>query len=116
MARAAIRLDDAQDGRWPPICVVTGVPAKGRRPKQFVSAPDWTWAVLLLSAFWWLLSLFGASRDVTVKLPVAGEHVSVRKVKGHLRGDWLWLRGVHPDFAAALGRQYAHLPPAERPI
>jgi hypothetical protein len=36
-------------------------------------------------------------------------------IGGHWQRDWIWLTGLHPDFAGALGAQYHDLPRDQQP-
>jgi hypothetical protein len=113
--QAAVRVDDAIAGRFPAICVKTGRPATGTRRKTFITSSGWTWVLLLWGLFPWFLTRFYSSRTVTVDLPISDGVGGLLTMSGRVEGAWLWLGGVHEDFARALGRQYAHLPKGELP-
>jgi len=38
--KAAIRIEDAEAGKFPEICVKTGLPATGTRRRTFTTSPD----------------------------------------------------------------------------
>ncbi|MCP4306278.1 MAG: hypothetical protein GY788_15705 [bacterium] len=113
--KAAIRVTDAEAGRFPDICIKTGTPAKSTKQKTFTSAPDWTWLLLLLGFLPWLFSIFASSRSIVVQLPVADQAERLGKVTGRIDGPWLWLGGVDKRFARELGRMYADLSNDELP-
>jgi len=75
-----------------------------------------TWLLLLWGLLPWLLSLFASSRSVTVHLPVSEAAGSLWTVTGRLDGTWLWLGGVHEEFARELGHMYADLPKDQLPF
>ncbi|MEN8234680.1 MAG: hypothetical protein ABFR89_07120 [Actinomycetota bacterium] len=111
--RAAVRLSDAREGHFPPICVLTGEPATGTRTKTLAATTygsDWAWPLLLVfGLIIFVISRFVSTKTVTVDLPVSDEAGSLWLMGGHIDGDWLWLSGIHAKFARALGEQYADL-------
>ena len=117
--RAAIRLSDAEKGRFPPICVITGEPATGTRTKTLAATTpgsDWAWPLLLVfGLIIFVISRFVSTKAVSVDLPVSDSAGSLWLVGGHIDGGWLWLSGVHAEFAHALGQQYADLDEGQLP-
>ena len=62
-----------------------------------------------------IISRFFSTKVITVDLPVSDGAGSLWVIGGHVEGDLLWLSGVHPNFAHALGRRYADLDDDLRP-
>ncbi len=117
--RAAVRMADAEQGHFPQVCVVTGETATGIRAKTLsvsTTSSDWSWPLLLVfGLFIFIVSRFAWVRTITIDLPVGDTAGSLWRVGGHIDGDWLWLSGVHPNFARALGQQYAELDESQLP-
>lgn len=104
---APVLFSDVDTGRLPPICVVTGQPAAGSISKSFVNTPGWTWGLLPINLLATFVARLGATESITAGLPVARGIERITGITARAERQWLVLRGVHPSFARAVGRQYA---------
>ena len=136
---AGVRLTSAPGWTWVlilfgivPFVIVRWLATKSVRGRVPVSQPvpgrarttRWMLAgVLALGIALLFVALAGDSRPimwiglviVVVALVAMTGEQSSWWIDGQVKGDWVWLRGVHPTFARALGEQYHELPPDRRP-
>ena len=72
-----------------------------------MNTPGWTWGLLPFNLVATLIARIGATESFTTKLPVAEGIKRITGITARVERQWLVLRGVHPSFARAAGRQYA---------
>jgi hypothetical protein len=71
VARVAARVGDIEDGTLPPVCAKTGAPADGYSRFEALSAPGWTWILLLFGILPFLIARYFSTVRVVGLIPLS---------------------------------------------
>ena len=112
MARMATWAARFEAGDYPMVCARTGQPADRLVPVEAVRRAVWPWMFNPLSVTFWI-ARWGVGKDrLRGLLPFADGHVGGVTAWWDRREGIVVIKGVHPDFVAAVHRDQADLPAA----
>ena len=71
MARAAVTVEDLENGHLPAVCAKTGRAADGYATIVFTSTPGWTWILLLFGIVPFLIARYFSTQRIAGLVPMS---------------------------------------------
>ncbi len=71
MARAAVTVEDFENGHLPAVCAKTGEAADGFASIEFTSTPGWTWILLLFGILPFLIARYFSTQRIAGLVPMS---------------------------------------------